>query len=98
MRRAKPGVASIAARTGVVLLPAGIVGADRMSRALRRGRRGDVCVRFGKPFRPTDRPDLPRKRRLQAQADEAMARVVALLPPAYHGYYRDDGAPVGAVP
>lgn len=87
VRRAKPGVASIADRTGVAIVPAGIVGANRIPRALRRGRRTEVRVRFGPAFRPRARPDLSRKARLQAQADEAMARVVALLPRDYHGVY-----------
>ncbi|NNF27217.1 MAG: 1-acyl-sn-glycerol-3-phosphate acyltransferase [Gemmatimonadetes bacterium] len=87
VRRAKPGVAAIADHAGVPIVPAGIVGANRISRALWRGRRTEVRIRFGEAFRPTARPDLARKARLQAQADEAMARVVALLPRDYHGVY-----------
>ena len=92
LRRGKPGVASIAARAGVPVLPVGIIGADTLAHALRRGCRTDVLVRIGKPFLPSPRTDLAVKQKRQVQADEIMTRVAGLLPPEYWGVYGRDHA------
>ena len=90
LRRAKPGVASIAGRSLAPVLPVGIVGADMLGAALRRGRRADVLVRIGKTFRPASHSDRAAKAQRQAQADEIMTRVANLLPPEYRGVYGPD--------
>ncbi|MCA9971333.1 MAG: 1-acyl-sn-glycerol-3-phosphate acyltransferase [Anaerolineales bacterium] len=87
----KPGAAFLAARTGVPIVPIAITGTeDRLVKAnLRRLRRSKVVVRAGRPFTlpPIDRHN--RTAHLEAQTDEIMCRIAALLPPPYRGAYAD---------
>jgi 1-acyl-sn-glycerol-3-phosphate acyltransferase len=79
--RAHPGVALIAKRANVPIVPVGIVGSKR-SRLGAFWRR-DVTYKFGVPFPASElvgRDD-------QWGADEIMRRVAALLPPEMHGVY-----------
>ncbi len=85
----KPGAAYLAARTGALVVPVGAVGTrDReVAQRLRRFRRLDLRIQAGEPFRL---PPMDRGRRevyLQAQTDEIMCRIAALLPPDYRGHY-----------
>lgn len=87
----QPGAAYMAARAGVPILPVGITGTrDREVMAhFRRFRRPRITARFGQPFTlpPLDRRD--REAALQAQTDEIMCRLAALLPREYRGIYAD---------
>ncbi len=56
---------------------------------MRRFRRLDITIRVGEPF---ELPPLDRKNRdasLQANTDEIMCQIAALLPPKYRGVYAD---------
>ena len=81
----KPGVAFLALKANVPLLPAGVTGTERFFRDLRRLRRPKLRVAFGPPFRlevpETGKPDL------EALTDEMMRRIAVLLPPEYRGVY-----------
>ncbi|HQE91736.1 MAG TPA: lysophospholipid acyltransferase family protein [Anaerolineae bacterium] len=86
LRKAKPGVAFLAARTGATIVPAGITGTASMLHDFLRLRRMQIRVTFGESFR------LPKYGRLSADelaaaTDMIMARVAALLPPIYRGVY-----------
>jgi len=86
----QPGIALIARRTGVPILPVAITGSENLlPRALLRWRpwrRPELTITVGKPFM------LPRS---SGRADYAaltaliMARVAALLPPTYRGIYAE---------
>ncbi len=90
MQRALPGAAYIVEKTGVPVLPVGIVGTsdDFFDRAIRM-QRPKIEMRIGKPF------DLPlvegkgasRREALQANADRIMLAIAALIPAEYHGVY-----------
>jgi 1-acyl-sn-glycerol-3-phosphate acyltransferase len=87
----KPGVAYLAAKTGVPIIPMSIVGTEdnEVYRRLRRFRRLDIAIRVGEPF---TLPMMPRQNRdefLQQNTDEMMCRIAALLPPKYRGVYAD---------
>jgi 1-acyl-sn-glycerol-3-phosphate acyltransferase len=96
MRRAQPGAALLALRSGAPVLPVAITGSERLpfdggSRGRSNAPRdaagsGGVVIRFGRPF------VLPREidgRRLSTEeATERMMRAVAaLLPLSYQGEY-----------
>ncbi|NLE75386.1 MAG: 1-acyl-sn-glycerol-3-phosphate acyltransferase, partial [Chloroflexi bacterium] len=51
LQEGKDGLAYLALRSGVPVVPAGISGAEEVVGNLRRGRRTPVCITFGRPFR-----------------------------------------------
>ena len=85
----KPGAAYLAAKSGLPVIPVGVVGTeDRVvKQRLRRLQRLDITARVGQPYRL---PPLPRHGRdewLQEQTDEMMCQIAALLPPDHRGVY-----------
>jgi 1-acyl-sn-glycerol-3-phosphate acyltransferase len=79
--KAMPGVALLATRTGVPILPVGISGTDRfLGRGARFPRIGArITVRVGRPFRVAADPALPRRQALEAANEELMRRLAALV-------------------
>jgi 1-acyl-sn-glycerol-3-phosphate acyltransferase len=94
MRRALPGVAYIVDKTGVPVVPVGITGTtdDFLDRAMHFKRPG-IEMRIGKTL------SLPlvggkgaeRREALQANADQIMQAIAALIPPEYRGVYQTSG-------
>jgi 1-acyl-sn-glycerol-3-phosphate acyltransferase len=86
---AKTGVAYLADKAGVPIIPVGITGTEKAFRELFRFHRPRLTVRFGKPFSlpPLERGE--RSTMLRANTDEIMCRIAALLPEVYRGVYRD---------
>ncbi len=84
---AKTGVAYLAARAGVSIVPAGIWGTETAITQLFHLRRPLIHIQFGQPFRlpPLERGD--RSAGLEENTDEIMCHIAALLPPAYRGVY-----------
>lgn len=92
LMQGKDGAAYLASRTQVPVLPVGIVGGDVLFRNVLRLRPTHMEVRIGLPF---SLPDLGRRTRAQdlpAYTHLIMAHIAALLPPRYHGYYRESAA------
>ncbi len=84
---AKPGVAYLATKAEVPLLPVAIMGTEEAFSELFHLRKPRIRLVFGKPF---SLPPLERRRRdesLQENADEIMCRIAALLPESYRGVY-----------
>lgn len=94
LRPPRPGVAFLAARTGAKILPVGLDGCDQLFPRLRRGVRGKITVRIGKPFGPVEMGSRTREdRRLMDElGHDLMRKIAALLPPEKRGYYSDDPA------
>ncbi len=92
MRRALPGVAYVIDKTGVPVLPVGIVGAtdDFLQRCL-QFKRPRLEMRIGQPFYLPAITGKGAERRdaLQSNADQIMQAIAALVPPEYHGVYQD---------
>lgn len=91
MQPGKPGVAYLAAKTGVPIVPMAITGTEdkEVYYRLRHLRRLDITIRTGEPF---SLPPLPRQNRdefLQQSTDEMMCRIAAMLPPKYRGVYAE---------
>jgi 1-acyl-sn-glycerol-3-phosphate acyltransferase len=89
LQQGKPGIVLLAQKTGVPIVPVGIAGTENFFRDMLRLRRPKVCLNFGPAFHlpPLDRTN--RDESLKQSTDEIMARIAALLPPQYWGYYKD---------
>jgi 1-acyl-sn-glycerol-3-phosphate acyltransferase len=82
----KPGIAFLAARIGVPIVPVGVSGTELARQAFRHLRRPQFRVTYGPPFH------LPKEGRLTSEdleiaTDLIMERIAALLPPPYRGVY-----------
>ena len=90
MRRAKPGIAYLVEKTGVPVLPVGLVGTteDFWQRA-RRGKRPPLEMRIGKPITlpPIRTQGTQKHADRQRNADLVMSYLAGLLPEEYRGVY-----------
>lgn len=90
LRQAKSGVVYVIERTGVPVVPVGVVGTtdDFFQRAI-HGQRPHLEMHVGQPFvlPAIDEPDLMPKENRQRKADFIMHRMAALLPANYRGVY-----------
>lgn len=84
---AKTGVAYLADKVEVPIIPIAIYGTEKAFKELFRFRRPHIYMRFGKPFYlpPLDRKD--REAGMQRNTDEIMCRIAAMLPEDYRGVY-----------
>ncbi len=89
LRQAKTGVAYLANKAGVPIIPIAIWGTEKTFSELKRFRRAHIRVRVGKSFLlpPLDRND--RSGSLQRNTDELVCRIAALLPAEYRGVYTE---------
>ncbi|GAB4269306.1 MAG: lysophospholipid acyltransferase family protein [Candidatus Promineifilaceae bacterium] len=94
LRPPRPGTAYVASRTGVKILPVGIVGMHKLFPSLKQGKRPTVTVRIGQPFGPFSVNGRGRERREQLDeiGHEIMRQIGALLPSEELGMYSPDPA------
>ena len=87
----KPGAIYLAAKSGLPLIPIGIVGTEDkvVKHRLKRFQRLDITARIGEPYTLAPMPRAGRDEWLQAQTDDLMCRIAALLPPDHRGVYAD---------
>ena len=101
MRPANPGVAYLAEKTGVPVLPVGVVGTteDYLENAL-RARRPTLEMRIGKPITLPSISEKGAARRAarQRNADLVMGYLARLLPEEYRGCYADHELLSGDIP
>ncbi len=89
LQQGHPGIAFLALRSGVPLLPVVYHGGELFWRNLARLRRTDFHVVVGRPFH-LDNGEVKVTRQVRQQmADETMYQMATLLPPAYRGAYSD---------
>ena len=86
LQNGKPGVAFLAARLGVPIVPVAITGTEKMLEDFKRLRRMHIHIKFGPLFR------LPKEGKLSGDELEAytelvMHRIAELLPAEYRGVY-----------
>jgi len=90
MRRALPGVAYIVDKTDVPVVPVGLVGAtdDFLQQAF-HFHRPIIEMRIGKSLRlpPVEGKGAARREALQANVDQIMLHIAALVPAEYRGVY-----------
>jgi len=87
LKTAMPGSALIACRSGVPILPVGIIGTEQIKGMCWLFRRPRLTINIGKPFNlPPVEGKLTREK-LVEYTDLIMQRIAELLPPQYRGVY-----------
>jgi 1-acyl-sn-glycerol-3-phosphate acyltransferase len=91
LQDAKEGVAYLASRSGVPVVPAAIDGSIGFPslRPSSRWRGPGIVIRFGRPFRYQSALGRPNRAQLRQMTDEAMYVLAALLPEHRRGVYAD---------
>jgi len=87
--QAKTGIAYLADKAHVPVLPIAVWGTESAFRQLFRLRRPRISIQFG---RPITLPPVERRQReacLQQNTDEIMCHIARMLPPLYRGVYAD---------
>lgn len=92
MLPAKDGAAYLASRGNVPILPVGMVNTDILFANTKKFRRPKVEVYIGQPYNLPDLGRRVRSRDLPVYTHLIMVRIAALLPPRYHGFYKDSPA------
>lgn len=89
MQAAHPGVAYLAARSGVPVVPVGITGAEEATARWRKLRRGDLRMIIGRPvcLPAVNLRSAERREGLRANTETIMRAIAALLPASYRGIY-----------
>jgi 1-acyl-sn-glycerol-3-phosphate acyltransferase len=92
LRPARPGIALLAARSNVPILPIGIDGTYEVFPKLARWKRARVLVKIGKVFGPLKANIHGRgdQEQLRIIGDTIMAHISELIPPERRGYLSDD--------
>lgn len=93
LQEPKPGVAMLATRSAVRVLPLGISGSDVF---LGRGKRmprfgGRITLRVGEPFVLELDPSLPRRAAMAKASDELMQHIAALVDERHRGRFSTGG-------
>lgn len=89
MQEPKPGVAMLATRSGMPILPVGVSGSDVfLGRGQRMPRlRTRITVRVGKTFTLPLDPSLPRRDAMNAASDELMRHIAVLVDERHRGRF-----------
>jgi 1-acyl-sn-glycerol-3-phosphate acyltransferase len=87
--RAKTGVAYLADKAQVPIVPVAITGTERFMHDLFRLHRPHLVIRFGEPFRLPPLDPSNRSKSLRRNTDEIMCRIAAMLPEKYRGVYAE---------
>jgi 1-acyl-sn-glycerol-3-phosphate acyltransferase len=89
MQRAKPGVAYLAIKADVPILPIGISGQNQMLAEWKRLRRPLIVVRFGRVFKLQPLHGQQKGEQLQERSDEVMRNIAGLVNEDLRGVYND---------
>jgi len=87
LQPAFPGPALIALRSGVPILPVGIVGTEKIRGVTWLLRRPQITVNVGHPFHLPPASSRLTKAELAELTNSIMGRIAELLPPKYRGDY-----------
>ena len=88
LMKAKPGAVLIAMKTGVPIIPVGLVGTAGMGKAIKEWRKMDVTIKFGEAFYLPEREENEHNRDYVERAlEEIMCRIAVLIPEEQRGYY-----------
>lgn len=86
LQKGKTGVAYLATRTDVPIVPVGLTGTEQIKHNLPRLRRTPLRVVVGEPFRLPESGRV-RSQQLHEYTDLIMHRIAELLPEEYRGVY-----------
>ena len=87
MRKAKPGVALVAMKSGAPILPVGVHGSERVRGVRSLFTRPRITVSIGPPFTLPVLEGPIGRAQLTSMTDIIMRRIAAQLPPEYRGEY-----------
>ena len=88
LERAHTGVAHLAARAGVPVVPMAVWGQEAIRQTIRKGRRSPVRIRVGAPI-PPPAPDA-KPSDLLTFTTGVMVTLASMLPERYRGVYADE--------
>ena len=91
LQAGKPGLAVIASRMHIPILPVGISGTDKIHGISWLWKRPHIIINIGKPFYIPQAEGKLTKLQRKALADLMMHEIAALLPPEYQGVYAKHG-------
>jgi len=89
LKKAQPGIITLALRSGAPLLPIVHWGGEKFLSNLKSLKRTDFHIRVGKPFKLDPGRERATKEIRQKMVDEMMYRLSAMLPDYYRGDYSD---------
>ncbi|MGQ9501444.1 MAG: lysophospholipid acyltransferase family protein [Anaerolineae bacterium] len=87
MQRAKPGIAYLATKANVPIIPVGISGQEKLTAEWKRFRRPHIVVRVGEPFMLPQVQGPHKSEQLQELSDLVMQRIAALVREDLRGVY-----------
>ena len=87
LQQARNGIAYVATRADVPILPVAVWGVEDFWKRFSRLKKTEVKMRVGKPFAFRGGEGRLRRAELTQMTREAMYRLVTLLPPEYRGHY-----------
>ena len=88
LQEGRTGVAYLASRTGVPILPVAITGTEKMLASLKRFHRGQMKAVIGKTFTLPVTERKARGKQLKEFTELIMRRLADMLPEEYRGVYR----------
>lgn len=89
LKKAYPGIITLALRSGAPLLPIAHWGGEDFLSNLKRLKRTDFHIRVGEPFKLSPGKERVTREVRQQMVDEIMYRMAALMPEYYRGTYAD---------
>lgn len=91
LQEGRDGASFIAARSGLTIMPGGLVGTQdgEVVARLRKFKRLEIELRIGPAFILPPLEGRDRAEQLKAYTDEMMCRIAVLLPPEMRGLYAD---------
>jgi 1-acyl-sn-glycerol-3-phosphate acyltransferase len=85
----QPGIAMIALRAGIPILPIAHWGGESFGNNIKKLKRTDFIIRVGKPFFLDAKGEKVNRQVRQVMADEIMTQIAILMPHEYRGNYSD---------
>lgn len=89
LTQGKAGVAFIAHKKGVPMVPISIVGFEKFRENFKRCRRTKLTIKVGHPFEIIQKGGRLDASAKEALIDEIMVRLSEIVPPQYRGYYKE---------
>jgi 1-acyl-sn-glycerol-3-phosphate acyltransferase len=96
LQRGKPGVAYLAIKAKVPILPIGVSGQTQIIAGWKRLRRPRVVVRIGQPFKLQPVHGRRKGEQLLERSDEVMRRIAVLIDEDLRGVYADSVREAGS--